>query len=138
MQNQNDKRKFWFIVTLFALLVANIIIWGLLNYLKTNSIKDAGVIIVALIIAVFGIKMIKDKYRSLTWGEPLKDERSRKLEIKAAAYAFYIGIYWLLGLSMAIEYYNLGIPAGSVANVGIAGQAVIFGLSYWYLSKRGE
>ena len=139
MENQkNDKKRFWLITIGLALLIVNIIVLGLLDYLNTHKRSGIGVLIVAATIAVFGFKLIKDKYRSLQRGEPLKDERSRKLEMKAGAYAFYIGIYWLLGLSMAIDFFGLNIPASSVPGVGIAGMAVIFGAAYWYLDKKGE
>lgn len=139
MENQkNDQKKFLLITVVFALLIINIIVWGVLDYFNTNKKSGLGVLVIALIITVLGFKLVKDKYRSLKQGEPLKDERSRKLEIKAAAYAYYIGIYWLLGLSVAIDSFNLSIPASSVPSVGIAGLAIIFGLAYWYFSKKGE
>jgi len=139
MENQkNDKKKLLIIIVLFGLLIVVISAWGMLDYLNTGKKSGVGILVIPLILVIFGFKLIKDKYNSLKQGEPLKDERSRKLETKAGAYAFYIGIYWLLGLSMAIDYFNLSIPASSVPSVGIAGLAIIFGLAYWYLSKRGE
>jgi len=138
MENQNEKRRFIIITVLFAFLIPQIIIWGGLDYLKNGSKPGIGVLVIAFILLVFGWKMVRNQYHSLKLGEPLKDERSRKLETKAAAYAFYIGIYWLLALSMAIEYFNLDIPARSAPNVGLAGLVVIFGLAYWYLSRKGE
>ncbi|MFA6306780.1 MAG: hypothetical protein WCV70_04010 [Patescibacteria group bacterium] len=139
MENKkNDKKRFILITVLLGLLIVTISAWGMLGYLNTGKKSGVGVLVIPLILVVFGFKLIKNKYQSLKYGEPLKDERSRKLETKAGAYAFYIGIYWLLGLSMAIDYFNLSIPASSVPSIGIAGMAIIFGLSYWYLNKRGE
>lgn len=139
MENEkNDYRKLFLMTFLLAFLIANIVAWSVLDYLNTGKKPSIGALIIALIIVVFGWKLIKSKYQSLKRGEPLKDERSRKLETKAGAYAFYIGIYWLLGLSMAIDFFHLSIPASSVLGVGIAGMAIIFGLAYWYLSRKGE
>lgn len=140
MENKrNDKKKLLIMAVLLLFLSVNIIFWGIFDYFNNGKKNEGiGIAVVALVIAAFGFKMIKDKYGSIKHGEPLKDERSRKLEIKAAAYAFYIGIYWLLGLSIAIDNFGLSIPAGSVPNVGIAGMAIIFGLAYWYFSKKGE
>lgn len=135
---KNDKKRFLLITILFALLIINIAVWGIFDYLKNDQKSGIGVLFIALIIAVFGFKLIKAKYNSLKQGEPLKDERSRKLETKAGAYAFYIGIYWLLGLSIVIDAFDLSIPASSVPSVGIAGMAVIFGLAYWHFNKKGE
>jgi len=139
MENQkNDKKRFLIITILFAFLIINIIVWGILDYSKNHQTSGLGGLIIALIIAVFGYKLLKSKYHSLKQGEPLKDERSKKIETKAGAYTFYIGIYWLLGLGIAIDTFQLNIPASSVPGMGIAGLAIIFGLAYWYLDKKGE
>lgn len=121
-----------------VLLIIGIILWGVLDYLNTSSKEGIGVLLVVLILIVFGAKLIKNKYESIKRGEPFKDERSRKIETKAAAYAFYIGIYWLLALSIMIDTFKLEIPASSVPSVGLVGMTVIFGLSYLYLNKKGE
>jgi len=140
MENKrNDKKTLLIMAVLFSFLAISIIFWCVFDYLNSGKKNEGiGVIAIALTIVVFGLKLIKDKYDSLKQGEPLKDERSKKLETKAAACAFYIGIYWLLGLSIAIDNFGLSIPASSVPSLGIAGMAIIFGLSYWYFSKRGE
>lgn len=134
----HDKKKFVTIVVLLALLVVTIITWSATDYFRTKSTGSIGALIIALILIIFGAKLIKSKYQSLKRGEPLKDERSRRLENKAGAYAFYIGIYWLLALGFAIDEFNLNIPASSATGLGIAGMAIIFGLSYWYFSRKGE
>jgi hypothetical protein len=135
---RNDKKALLLLIIIFVIFVVGIIFWGVFDYLNTNKKEGIGVFVIALIIAAFGFKMLRDKYKSVKRGEPLKDERSRKLTIKAAAYAFYIGIYWLLGMSIIIGAFKIGIPASSVPNVGIGGMAIIFGLAYWYFNKKGE
>ncbi|MDD4902317.1 MAG: DUF2178 domain-containing protein [Patescibacteria group bacterium] len=139
MENQkNDKKRFLAMVILLACLIVIIAAWGMFDYLNNGQKSGLGVLVIALIVAAFGFRFIKIKYNSLKQGEPLKDERSRKLETKAGAYAFYIGIYWLLGLSLAIDFFHLSIPADSVPSIGIAGMAIIFGLAYWHLNRKGE
>lgn len=139
MKNRrNDPRAFLIMSIVLTLLILSIVLWGAFDYLNTGKKEGIGIIFVGLIIALFGFKLLKDKYKSLKRGESLKDERSRKLEIKAAAYAFYIGIYWLLALSIIIDYFKVDIPARSVPSVGLAGMAILFGLAYWYFSKKGE
>jgi len=139
MENKrNDKRAFLITAVLFGLLTLTIIILAASDYSNTHKKEGIVVFFVAIILAVFGIKVLRDKYESLKRGEPLKDERSRKIETKASAVAFLIGIYWLLALGFAIDEFKLGVPASSVPNVGIAGMAVIFGLAYWYFSRKGE
>lgn len=87
---------------------------------------------------IFAVYALRRVHISLKRGDPLKDERTRNIEKKAAALAFYIGIYWLLVLGFSIDRFNLEIPPSSVPSLGIAGMAVFFGLSYWYFSKKGE
>jgi len=139
MENKrNDQKTFLIMSVIFTLILVTIVLWAAFDYLTTQNKEGIGVLFVALILAVFAIKMFKDKYESLKRGEPLKDERSRKIELKAAALAFYVGIYWLLALSIAIDAFELEIPASSVPNVGLVGLVIIFGLVYWYFSKKGE
>lgn len=135
---ENNKKRLLLMTLVFVLLSIGIIFWGVFDYLKTSKKEGIAVVAIALIIIIFGLKLIKSRYESVKRGEPFKDERSRKLETKAAALAFYIGIYWLLAIGFAIDTFKLGIPASSVPSLGLAGMAIIFGLAYWYFSKKGE
>lgn len=137
-KQNNDKKRLILVASLSALFTVTVIIWGISDYLNNNKTEGISAITIVLILAIFGFNAIRDKYASLEKGEPFKDERSIKLQTKAAAYAFCIGIYWLLGLSMIIDQYKLSIPASSVPGVGIVGMAVIFGLAHWYFNKKGE
>lgn len=99
------------------------------------------IVAIAAVGAVVAFIILKKAYVSVFKnGFPLKDERSKKLEVYAGACAFFIGIYWLLFLAYAVENFSwgLGLEKRHVAEFGIIGQALIFGLTYWYLSKRGD
>jgi len=139
MENiSNNKRKFIIMTAVFAVLVITIMLWAIFDYLNNPNKESFGVAFVALILTVFGVKFLRDKYESVKKGEPLKDERSRKIEMKAGALTFYISIYWLLALSIIIEEFSIPIPARSVPSAGLIGMVIIFGLSYLYFNKKGD
>ncbi len=139
MGNKKDEKRTLLIMAgVMGFVVVSIASWGIYDYVNTGRTEGVGVVIVALILTIFAMKMIKDKYGRIKKGEPLSDERERRLQTKSAAAAFYVGIYWLLGLSIFIGEGKLNISASSVPSIGIAGMAIIFGLAYWYFSKKSE
>lgn len=105
------------------------------NGLSSSSIL---MFIVSGLLIVFAIYALRKVRTSLKRGDPLKDERTRKIEMKAAALSFYVSIYWLLMLSFSIDHFKLEIPPSSVPSLGIAGMAIFFGFSYWHFSRKGE
>lgn len=137
----NDKIRLFFIIFFTALLVLGLAMWAWPLFKSGDYVWAGAVVAVAVIAAVVAFIIFKKLYVSVfKKGWPLKDERSKKLEVYAGAWAFFIGIYWLLFLAYAVENFSwgLGLEKRHVAELGIVGQALIFGLAYWYLSKRGD
>lgn len=138
----NDKIRFIIRVLLTITLVAGFGPWAFMVIKEGRIMEGAGIAIVALIIAGLALVLLKSSYTEIKKGFPLQDERSKKLTTKSAAYAFYIGLYWLL----VIMYYSdlaprLGRSAPTVdqaLSAGIAGMSILFGLSYLYLNRKGE
>jgi len=134
-----NKIRFFLLIILMFSIISLFLLWTSMDILKNGlSLSSIVMIIVTVLLAVFAVYALKRVYASLKRGDPLKDERTRKIEKKAAALSFYIGIYWLLVLSFVIDRFELKIPSSSVPSLGIAGMAVFFGLSYWYFSKKAE
>lgn len=134
-----NKIRFFLLIILMSLITSTFLLWALMDVLK-NGLNLSSIImfIAAAILIVFAVYTLRKIRNSLKRGDPLKDERTRKIEMKAAALSFYISIYWLLMLSFSIDRFNLKIPSSSVPSLGIAGMAIFFGLSYWHFSRKGE
>jgi hypothetical protein len=133
-----DKIKFILIVILTITFIAGFIPWALMVFKNGRSVEAMSLSLIAIIIAVFAFIFLKMNYREIKKGFPLQDERSKRITLNSAAYAFYIGIYWLL----VIMYYNDITPAkltvDQALSAGILGMSIIFALSYLYLNKKGE
>ncbi len=137
----NDKIKLFVIIIFTALLIFGVAMWAWPLWQAGDYIWASLIWVIALTVAVAAFIIFKRLVVSVyKKGWPLKDERSKKLEVYAGAWAFFIGIYWLLFLAYAVENFSWGasfLPR-HVAEAGIIGQALIFGLAYWYLSKWGK
>lgn len=134
-----NKIRFFLLIILMFSITSLILLWTLMNVLKNGlDLSSIVMMIASILFIIFAVYVLRKVYTSLRRGDPLKDERTRKIEKKAAALSFYVGIYWLLVLSFVIDRFELKIPSSSVPSLGIAGMAVFFGLSYWYFSKKGE
>lgn len=134
-----NKIRFFLFIIISVLIITIFLLWTSMEVLKNglNSSSVAMFVAVAILI-VFLIYAIRRVYNSLKRGDPLKDERTRKIEMRASAFSFYVSIYWLLALGFSIDYFKLEIPPSSVPGLGILGMAIFFGFSYWFFSKKGE
>lgn len=98
---------------------------------------------IAVVAFVLFIPFLIKRYRDVKEGFPHEDERSKKVKIYAAAKAYFISVWWLLG----IMWYNFlapdffGVPelmARHVITAGILGMAAIFGLCWLWYSRKGD
>jgi hypothetical protein len=134
-----NRRPFILLLIIIILIAITFLLWIIqdiiIKGMTTSSLIMIGAAIILLVFAIYAVRKVYINSKS---GFPYKDERTRKIESKAGAVAFYVGIYWLLAIGIAIDAFKLNIPASSVPGLGILGMAVIFGLSYWHFSRKGE
>ncbi len=57
---------------------------------------------------------------------------------RAAACAYYISLYWLLALSWASEKWIQFEDVSHAIGTGIIGMAIIFGICYIRISRKGD
>ncbi len=75
---------------------------------------------------------------------PMEDERSKLIQYKAAAMAFYTSLYWLLALSMFQSFFakflfnTSKLDAEQTVGGAIAGMAVLFGIYWIYYNRKGN
>jgi len=136
-----DKKRVLLIAILTLAFVAGILFWGIPLYFEGRYFEGVSLSAAALIVAFFGFKMLYAVLKNVNKGYPLEDERLMRIKTRAAAYAFYIGIYWILAIMWfedVIVKYLPNFDISSAAGAAIMGQAVIFGLAYWILSSKGD
>jgi len=127
------------LILMIALLLALIGGWMLWVYPDLNNsifdTKTIALVVPLIIITVAATMIIGMKYKGAKRGLPTEDEMSRTTKLKAGAYAFYTGIYWLLALAWFGDNY-FERPSQAVGT-GIIGMATIFLVLFFYFNKKG-
>lgn len=112
------------------------IIVGILSLLAASAMLwRAGIAIaIAVTIVVFAAFALRNMAKSTRKGLPLEDEFSKRAKTSAAAFAFYASLY----LWLTLMYFEDYLPESRLPALAILGSAIIFGLRYLYLVKRGR
>ncbi len=106
----------------------------------TGLIPIGGIAVIIILIGVAVVWKIVKERRS---GDPLKDERTQKINGKAAFYSFFIGLYFMLGLLWVLFIGK--IVVGYVileATPALIISTLVFSLSFlglrWYFNRKGD
>ena len=98
---KNDKSRIILIAIITILVLGTTLLYGA-EIARKGKINpgDSIAFVIPLIVIVFMIFFIKNRYADIKEGMPFEDERSRKVMTQAAAMTFYISLYWLLFIWM--------------------------------------
>ncbi|MCP8323575.1 MAG: DUF2178 domain-containing protein [Candidatus Methylarchaceae archaeon HK02M2] len=103
-------------------------------------ISIAGIAIIAILVGIVAVWKIVKERRS---GDPLQDERTQKINGKAAYYTVIIGVYFMLGLSWVLFIGK--IVLGYIileAMPALIISTLVFILSFlglrWYFNRKGD
>lgn len=139
-----DKIRLTLIAVVTILVLCTTALYGYMAITK-DKINSGSLItlIVPLLIIIFMAFFILRRYKSIKQGEPLEDERSKKVINQAAAKSFYISMYWLLFIGWLEEplakiFQVEKLDASQTIGGGIAGMAIIFLISWVYYERRGK
>jgi len=141
---KNDKFRLFLITTITIIVLASA---ALYDYMMTakNEFNFGNLIplLIPLLIIVFMAFFILRRYKDIKQGQPLEDERSKKVMNQAAAKSFYISLYWLLAISwfesVFAKMFGLDkLDASQTVGGGIAGMAIIFFVCWFYYNKKGK
>jgi len=139
----NRLGKWWTIITAVIVVVAviafgeKVVEWGIHGLLASITL--------GIIIATFSVFLWVNwkKRQEKEAGFPVKDERTKYIEGRAAHYTLMIGMWFMLGLLwytwLGVEI--LGLPKLETAPAMIVSLLVMIGLYAvlrWYLDKRGD
>lgn len=106
----------------------------------TQLIPVGGIAVIVVLVGIVVVwKIVKDR-RS---GFPVADERTLKVNGKAAYYALLIGVYFMLAL-LWIHFLGknfLGLP-GLEAGYALIASSLVFSLGFlglrWYFNRKGD
>jgi uncharacterized membrane protein len=106
-----------------ALVVASLALWALKGHIAGN----AGQMIMvgtSLVIVGFAVYLGILRLRSHRLHEPVEDELSKKVMLRASSLAFYVSLYvWLFVMYISDK---TTLEAHSLVGAGILGMAVVF------------
>lgn len=131
-----DKTRVVLAGTITALVILGLLLFAITKGKTSEIILPGGIL---LIIVIFMIPFVKRRYFDVKQGFPFEDERSKKIMNRTAACAYYISLYWLLAIGYASSNEWIQFEDVSHAiNMGILGMAIIFGICYLWISRKGD
>ena len=121
-----------FVVIILVVITTGVWFFNSDTGFNLQELSPFVIILVVLGFAVFiGIKRISSAKR----GEPIEDELSKKILVKASSISFYFSIYlWLV-----VMYYSDKTPLENhtLIGLGILGMALIFAITWVVIHFRG-
>jgi len=126
------------VIAVLALGVVFVIVFANATVDNWATLMSAAILVSMAAIALI---VARKKLKELKSGIPSEDERSRAIRMRAGYLAFYISLYFVLGMSFfhAILEDNQvsSLPTSEWLMVYVAAMGSIFGVLYTYLSRKG-
>ena len=121
------------LLTLSLLLVVGITYFTITLFLQGDSLV-ATLLMVTLVFLIWRLTIfIQKNYCDLKLGMPIGDERTRKVRMYSAGYAYFISLYIWLTILMFHKY----LDYDDALILGLMGMALSFGLS-WFMINRSK
>lgn len=126
------RTMFVFLLTVSLTAIVGIIYFATTLYLQGYSIV-AMLLIVTTVVFIWKVSFFLGKYyRDLLLGMPIRDERTKKVRMYAAGYAYFISLYIWLILLMFHKY----LEYDDTLILGLLGMGFSFGLSWFFVNQR--
>jgi len=117
-----------------ALVVASLALWALRGHIAGNA-GEMVMVGAALVIVGFAVYLAVSRLRSQRRHEPVEDELSKKVMLRASSLAFYVSLYlWLFVMYISDK---TSLEAHSLVGAGILGMAVVFLLCWLGVKALG-
>ena len=125
------------ISVLFVVVILVVITTGLWFFNSDTgfNLKELSPFVIILVVLGFAVFIGIKRFSSAKRGEPIEDELSKKILVKASSISFYVSIYlWLV-----IMYYSDKTPLENhtLIGLGILGMALIFAITWVVIHFRG-
>ena len=144
MKNEKNKKNLRRTerIRLVAIILISLIVIATGVLFSYGSFKQGNVtggilgLIISVIILCFGIIVYKRGNRDLKKGQPLKDERSKRVIEKASSLSFYITLYILLAIGFLSENIINFRDISQATSIGVGLMALLFLLSWVYYNNK--
>jgi peptidoglycan/LPS O-acetylase OafA/YrhL len=121
-----------FVVVSMVLATTALCMFSSLGTFKPYDLVQFGIIGMVIVFAIFvGFKRLRSARR----GEPVEDEMSKKVMLRAAAFSYYISLYLWVAILFIKDRVNLDTE--ELIGAGILGMAVSLGACWLYFNFRG-
>ncbi len=123
---------------IFLLILSLLIIIGTIAF-SANLFSENITIAILLIISMIpfvGILLvfIRKHYRELKAGIPFDDERTKKVRMYAAGYAYFVSLYVWIILLMFHKY----LDRDDILIIGLLGMFISFNLSWVLINRKKD
>jgi len=106
-----------------ALVVVSLALWALKGHIAGNPVEMI-MTGISLVVVGFAVYLGISRLRSHRRHEPVEDELSKKVMLRASSLAYYISIYiWLFVMYVSDK---TKLPGHSLIGAGILGMGVVF------------
>lgn len=130
----NNKIKFIFLLIASLLIGIGTIFFSAYLFSLGNSTLAVVLILVMIIIVGILSILIRKCYYDLKVGIPSDDERTKKVRMYAAGYAYFISLYvWILLLA-----FHKYLDTDDLLMFGLLGMAISFYLSWVLLNRKKD
>ena len=130
----NSKAKFVFLIIVSLSIIIGAIVLSI-NLFSLGDITMAGLLMIVMF-AFVGILSIflRKSYDNLKLGIPSDDERTKKVRMYAAGYAYFISLYvWILLLA-----FHRYLDSDDVLMIGLVAMALSFYLSWFVINRKKD
>ena len=130
----NNKTKFVFLLISSLLMVIGTIVFSA-NLFSLGNSKLAVVLIFVMTVVVGILSIfIRRCYHDLKAGIPSDDERTKKVRMYSAGYAYFISLYvWILLLAL-----HRFLDTDDLLMIGLLGMVISFYLSWALLNRKKD
>lgn len=130
----NSKGKFVFLlITYLLVVIGSVVIFANLLSLGNGIMAVVLIFVMIIPLGIFSA-FIKKRYYDIKAGITSDDERTRKVRLYAAGYAYFISLYvWILLLA-----FHKYLDNDDLLLIGLFGMAISFFLSWVFLNRKKD
>lgn len=129
-----DKTKFALMAIVLTLVALSFVGMGAASLIKGIIPRAIVGFTTAVALGILFAVILRKAYADMKTGMPSEDERSKRVRMYAAGNAYFISLFLWVGI-MFVRHY---LTREQIIGTGVAGMAVIFVISWWYLSRKED
>ena len=129
-----SKTKFVFLLMALILIVIGGTIFSTNLWLLGKSTEAVSLILLMIFLVVILSVFIRKTYYDLKAGLPGDDERTEKIRMYAAGYAYFVSLYvWIILLA-----FHKYLDSDDLLMIGLLGMAISFGVSWLLMNSKKD